>query len=42
MAAGMRATFIARPGQQLYPLAPTPELIFPTFTPLVEALMSME
>lgn len=42
MAAGLRAAFIARPGQQLYPLAPAPELIFPTFTPLVEALLAME
>ena len=41
MAAGMRAAFIARPGQQLYPLAPKPEFNFPTFTPLVDVLVEM-
>lgn len=42
MAAGMRAAFIARPGQQLYPLAPQPEFVLPTFTPLVEALLKKD
>lgn len=42
MAAGLRAAFIARPGQQLYPLAPKPEFIFPTFTPLVDTLVEMD
>ena len=41
MAAGMRAAFIARPGQQLYPLAPEPELVFPSFTPLADTLIEM-
>jgi 2-haloacid dehalogenase len=42
MAAGMRAAFIARPGQQLYPLAPEPDLVVPSFIPLVDALMAMD
>lgn len=42
MAVGMRAVFIARPGQQLYPLAPEPEMVFPTFTPLVDKLIRMK
>jgi 2-haloacid dehalogenase len=41
MAAGMRAAFISRPGQQLYPLAPEPELVSPSFTPLATALLEM-
>ncbi|PHN04055.1 haloacid dehalogenase type II [Flavilitoribacter nigricans] len=42
MAAGLRAAFVSRPGQQMYPLAPRPELVFPSFTPLVEALLAMD
>jgi 2-haloacid dehalogenase len=39
MAAGMRAAFIARPGQQLYPLAPRPEWVVPDFRALAEILI---
>lgn len=42
MAAGMRAIFIERPGQQLYPLAPRPELVLPDFTPVAKALLDMK
>lgn len=38
MAAGMRAAFIERPGQQLYPLAKKPEIVVPDFSALVREL----
>lgn len=41
MAAGMRAAFIARPGQQLYPLAPRPELVVADFSELAGVLINM-
>ncbi|MFD3001872.1 haloacid dehalogenase type II [Pontibacter toksunensis] len=39
--AGARAAFISRPGQVLYPLAPTPELSAPTLSVLADTLVAM-
>ncbi|MCB0631849.1 MAG: haloacid dehalogenase type II [Saprospiraceae bacterium] len=39
MAAGMRAAFIERPGQQLYPLATRPEVVVSDFQALVRVLI---
>ena len=36
--AGMRAAFVARPGQQLVPLGPTPDLSVPTLKELADEL----
>lgn len=40
--AGARAAFLSRPGQVLYPLAPTPELSAPTLSDLADTLIAME
>ena len=40
--AGMRAAFLSRPSQALYPLAPEPELTAPTLLELAEKLVKME
>jgi len=40
--AGWRAAFISRPGAQLYPLAPVPEIMAPDFTFLTERLLELE
>lgn len=39
--AGMRASFISRPAQALYPLAPEPELTAPTLSELAEKLENL-
>lgn len=39
--AGMRAAFIARPGQQLYPLAPTPEIVEPDLAAVADRLLAL-
>ncbi|GAB3528514.1 haloacid dehalogenase type II [Pontibacter brevis] len=39
--AGARAAFLSRPGQVLYPLAPTPELTAPTLSDLADTLVAM-
>lgn len=36
--AGMRAAFVARPGQQQFPLGPTPDLVVETLTQLTDNL----
>lgn len=38
-AAGMQAAFIARPGQQTYPLAPEPDIIEPDIEKLTQVLI---
>ncbi|CAN5414855.1 haloacid dehalogenase type II [soil metagenome] len=40
--AGMKTAFISRPGQQLYEHSKKPDLIAPTLTELVDALVSMK
>ena len=40
--AGWRAAFVSRPGAQLYPLAPVPEIVEPDFTLLSERLSELE
>jgi 2-haloacid dehalogenase len=40
--AGWRAAFLSRPGAQLYPLAPAPEIVAPDLRPAAERLISME
>lgn len=40
--AGWRAAFINRPGQQLYPLAPSPEIIEPNLTLVAHKLVAMQ
>lgn len=39
--AGMRSAFVARPGQQTFPLGPTPELEVPSFNELADRLVAM-
>lgn len=39
--AGWRTAFIARPGAQLFPLAPAPELDAPTLTPIADRLVAL-
>jgi len=41
MWAGMRAAFVARPGQQMFPLAPTPEIVEPELQGVAERLIAM-
>jgi 2-haloacid dehalogenase len=38
--AGLQAAFIARPGQQSYPLAPAPTLTGPTLPDIAHQLLS--
>jgi len=38
--AGWRAAFIARPGQQLYPLAPNPEVVAPDLKKMAEIIIT--
>jgi len=38
---GMRAAFISRPGQELYPLAPVPEIIEPDLEKIADRLIRM-
>lgn len=40
--AGWRGAFIARPGQQLYPLAPLPEIIEPDLLKIAEKLIALK
>jgi 2-haloacid dehalogenase len=40
--AGWKTAFIARPGQQLYPLAETPELVAPTLTEIAKVIVSIK
>jgi 2-haloacid dehalogenase len=40
--AGWRAAFIGRPGAQLFPLAPTPEIVEPDMRSAAERLVAME
>ncbi len=40
--AGMRAAFVARPGQQPFPLGPTPDLTVPTLKELPDALAKLK
>ncbi|NIJ44002.1 2-haloacid dehalogenase [Wenyingzhuangia heitensis] len=42
MWAGWRASFIARPGQQMYPLAPRPEIVQTDLLKIAEKLTSLE
>lgn len=42
MWAGWRGAFIARPGQQLYPLAPPPEIIEPDLLKISEKLIALK
>ncbi|MCK0145071.1 haloacid dehalogenase type II [Arenibacter sp. F26102] len=42
MWAGWRGAFIARPGQQLYPLAPRPEIIEPDLLKISEKLIALK
>ena len=37
-----RAAFVARPGQQLYPLAPTPEISLPSLSDIAQKLIAMK
>jgi 2-haloacid dehalogenase len=39
--AGMRAAFVSRPGQQLYPLAPVPEIVAPDLDEVAARLLAM-
>lgn len=39
--AGMRATFLSRPGKQLYPLAPSPEIVAPDFKKAADRLIDL-
>jgi len=39
--AGLRAAFLARPGAQLYPLAPCPEIVEPDMSKLAERLIRL-
>lgn len=41
MWAGWRAAFVNRPGQQQYPLAPTPELVAPDLDIIAQKLLSL-
>ncbi len=38
---GMRAAFVARPGQELYPLAPVPEIVEPDLEGVANRLIEM-
>jgi 2-haloacid dehalogenase len=40
--AGWQTAFIARPGQQLYPLAKEPEIVAPTLTQVAEQLIAVK
>jgi 2-haloacid dehalogenase len=40
--AGWRAAFLARPGAQLYPLAPTPEIVQPDLRQAAELLIALD
>ena len=40
--AGMRAAFVARPGQSLYPLAPVPEIIAADLEDIADRLIMLE
>lgn len=40
--AGMRAAFVARPGQQVFPLAPAPDISVPTFQELADELVKLK
>ena len=40
--AGWQTAFISRPGQQLYPLAPIPEIVAPTLTEVAERLLALK
>ncbi len=40
--AGWKSAFISRPGQQLYPLAETPDLVAPTLTQVAEQLLALK
>lgn len=40
--AGMRGIFLARPGQQAYPLGPQPELVTPTLMEAAQALVMLK
>ncbi len=42
MWAGWRAAFIARPGQQLYPMSPPPEINEPNLLKVIEKLMELK
>lgn len=39
--AGLRAAFVARPGAQLYPLAPEPEIVAPDVASVADRLLQM-
>ena len=39
--AGMRTAFVARPGQQVFPLGPAIDVTVPSFEGLPEALLAM-
>lgn len=39
--AGWQTAFISRPGQQLYPLAPIPEMVAPSLTQVAEKLIAL-
>ncbi len=41
MWAGWRAAFLSRPGAQLYPLAPTPEIVVPNMSKVAEKLIAL-
>ncbi|MBV8315779.1 MAG: HAD hydrolase-like protein, partial [Planctomycetaceae bacterium] len=40
--AGMRTAFVARPGQQTFPLAPAPDLSIPTLKELSDQLAKLK
>jgi 2-haloacid dehalogenase len=40
--AGLRAAFLSRPGAQLYPLAPAPEIVEPDLSKAAGRLIQME
>ncbi|WP_372919959.1 haloacid dehalogenase type II, partial [Salegentibacter sp.] len=40
--AGWRAAFVSRPGQQQYPLAPTPEIVAPDLKLISDKLIAIE
>lgn len=40
--AGWQTAFISRPGQQLYPLAPIPQIVAPTLTQVAENLIALK
>ena len=40
--AGWRAAFVSRPGAQLYPLAPAPEIAEPDLAAVTKRLIALE